>query len=105
QGVLSRPVVPQECSHNGHLYYVLVSDPADRARIIKSLRVDGIQAAYHYVPLHSSPAGQKYGRAFGHLKTTDDIASRLVRLPLSASIEPATQAFVVEKLMHCLSAK
>jgi len=105
QGVLSRPVIPEECLHNGHLYYILVRDPADRARVIKSLHGNGIQAAYHYVPLHSSPAGQKYGRTFRHLKHTDDISSRLVRLPLSASIEPSTQAFVVEKLVQCLFAK
>jgi len=67
---------------NGHLYYVLLHSPEERTAVIEMLRRNGISAVFHYVPLHSAPAGMRFGRAHGTLSVTNDIADRLLRLPL-----------------------
>lgn len=81
-GLLRRPHVPAECRHNAHMYYGLVQDLKTRAQVLTGLRQQGILAIFHYVPLHSSPAGTKYGRTHGDLKVTEDVSQRVVRLPL-----------------------
>ncbi len=79
---LRRPIVPHDCDHNAHMYYLLLPNLDARTRFIASLRTKGIQAVFHYVPLHSSPAGLKYGRAVGSMHHTNASSDRLVRLPL-----------------------
>jgi dTDP-4-amino-4,6-dideoxygalactose transaminase len=81
-GLLRRPIRPAECEHNAHMYHVLLSDSNLRARVIDALRNLGINSVFHYVPLHSSPAGRRYGRTSGQLGITDSVADRLLRLPL-----------------------
>ena len=81
-GQLRRPIVPDACGHNAHMYYVLTRDGIARADLLASLKEAGIGAVFHYVPLHSSPAGRRYGRAVGEFVVTDDVSERLVRLPL-----------------------
>lgn len=81
-GLLRRPAVPAEVEHNAHLYHLLLPDQRRRDGLIEKLGAMGIQAVFHYVPLHSSPAGREYGRADGDLRVTDDVSARLVRLPL-----------------------
>jgi dTDP-4-amino-4,6-dideoxygalactose transaminase len=81
-GELRRPIVPDACEHNAHLYYLLTRDGAARTRLLASLKERGIGAVFHYVPLHSSPAGLRFGRAAGSLAVTDSFSERLVRLPL-----------------------
>jgi dTDP-4-amino-4,6-dideoxygalactose transaminase len=81
-GVLRRPIVPAGVRHNAHMYYVLVESRAIRDRVIEDLRRGGIQALFHYVPLHDSPGGLRYGRAHGDLPVTTSVAGRLLRLPL-----------------------
>ncbi|MFN5857526.1 MAG: dTDP-4-amino-4,6-dideoxygalactose transaminase [Pseudanabaenaceae cyanobacterium] len=82
QGYLRRPIVPDECEHNAHMYYILLSDLDKRTALIEFLKVLGISAVFHYVPLHSSPAGQRFSRASGELKNTIELSDRLLRLPL-----------------------
>lgn len=82
RGAVRRPVVPDECDHNAHLYYLLLPDRAARDRLLDGLREAGIQAPFHYVPLHSSPAGRKFGRIGSSLAVTDDVSGRLLRMPL-----------------------
>ena len=82
RGDLRRPVVPEHCGHNGHLYYLLAPDERRRDSLIAHLAARNINAVFHYVPLHDSPAGTRYGRAAGTLSTTVDVSHRLVRLPL-----------------------
>lgn len=82
KGLLRRPVVPSDCRANGHMYAVLVEDLARRTRLLASLNRHGVNAVFHYVPLHSSPAGRKFGRAHGELPVTCNVSERLVRLPL-----------------------
>ena len=81
-GRIRRPVVPAGCRHNAHLYYILLPSLEHRSRLIERLRLRGIGAVFHYVPLHSSPAGRRYGRAAGPMDNTDRLSSRLLRLPL-----------------------
>ena len=80
-GLVRRPVVPDRCEHNAHMYYLLVADGSTRDRVIAHLAERSIQAVFHYVPLHSSPAGQRFGRSGGSLAETERVAERLVRLP------------------------
>lgn len=80
--MLRRPVIPDDCLHNAHMYYILLSPDNDRQALIKKFKMQGISAVFHYVPLHSSPAGMNYGRAAGDMNETNDLASRLLRLPL-----------------------
>lgn len=82
RGSLRRPVVPPQCGHNGHLYAIRVADLAERTALIAHLKARGIQAPFHYVPLHDSPAGRRFGRPVGALPVTVREAERLLRLPL-----------------------
>jgi dTDP-4-amino-4,6-dideoxygalactose transaminase len=81
-GRLRRPIIPAHCRHNAHMYYLLLPDLGSRTRFIDALKCNGIQPVFHYIPLHSSPAGKRYGRASGSLDITDSVSDRLVRLPL-----------------------
>jgi dTDP-4-amino-4,6-dideoxygalactose transaminase len=82
EALLRRPVVPDHVNHNAHLYYVLVRDVDERNRVIHDLGRRGVHAIFHYVPLHSAPAGRRLGRTHGELRETDAAAARLLRLPL-----------------------
>ncbi|MNC88352.1 dTDP-4-amino-4,6-dideoxygalactose transaminase [compost metagenome] len=71
------------------MFYVLMPDPAARARLIAHLKSLGVHSVFHYVPLHSSPAGRRAGRAVGPMTVTDDISGRLLRLPLHYGLTEA----------------
>lgn len=86
QQVVRRPIIPAECKHNAHIYYLLVDDLDTRTALMSYLKSKNIYATFHYVPLHNSPAGMKYGRAVGSLEVTEQLSDRLVRLPLGAAI-------------------
>ena len=89
-GLLRRQRIPAGCRHNGHMYYVLLPRAEDRPEFLARLRERGILAVFHYVPLHTSPAGMRLGRAAGELPVTDELSARLVRLPLWVDLpEPA----------------
>jgi dTDP-4-amino-4,6-dideoxygalactose transaminase len=77
-----RPVVPGHVQHNAHMYYLLLPDLETRTLVAADLKERGVSAVFHYVPLHDSPAGRRYGRAHGSLSVTSDVADRLLRLPL-----------------------
>ena len=82
EGLVQLPLVKNESVTNGHLFYVIIRSQEERARLIQYLQGKDILAVFHYVPLHSSPAGMKYGRPAGDMSVTDDISRRLLRLPL-----------------------
>jgi dTDP-4-amino-4,6-dideoxygalactose transaminase len=86
EGLVRRPVVPDSCRHNAHMYYLLVRDLTTRTKLIAHLASRGIHAVFHYVPLHTSRAGRRYARSVGRLEITIDVSRRLVRLPLWADI-------------------
>lgn len=98
EGKLRRPVVPDYCSHNAHMYYLLLPDAAQRTRLLDAFRAAGIQSAFHYVPLHSAPAGRRFGRVDCTLPVTDDIWERLIRLPMSSHLSAAQQGRVLDIL-------
>jgi dTDP-4-amino-4,6-dideoxygalactose transaminase len=81
-GALRLPIIPPDCRHNGHMFYVLLPSLAARTAIIDALRAQGIMAVFHYVALHSSPAGQRFGRTASSMDHTDRVSSTLLRLPL-----------------------
>ncbi len=86
-GLLRRPVIPAHCAHNAHMYYVLLPDLATRTAFIAHLKSLGIHPVFHYVPLHSAPAGRRFGRAHGPMTVTENVADRLVRLPIWIGLE------------------
>jgi dTDP-4-amino-4,6-dideoxygalactose transaminase len=85
--LVRRPVVPAGCDNNAHMYYLLLPDLAKRTQFIEAMAKSGIGAVFHYVPLHSSPAGLRYGRSHGNLPVTVSAGERLVRLPLWLGVE------------------
>lgn len=85
-GVVRRPQMPMECEHNAHIYYLLLPTLELRTQVLAHLKANGVQATFHYVPLHSSPAGQKFGRTSGAMTVTNDLSDRLLRLPMSANM-------------------
>lgn len=101
-GVLRRPIVPDDCQHNAHMYYVLLAPEVDRARVLNELKRNDINCVFHYVPLHSSPGGIRYGRTYGDLVITELQAERLVRLPLWVGLSHEQQDRIVEVLRSAL---
>ena len=102
RGILRCPIVPEKCQHNAHMYYVLLSPDLDRQAVLNEFRRNEIWAVFHYVPLHSSPAGQRYGRVQGTLPVTDSISERLIRLPLFVGLTGEQQEEVVGVLKRTL---
>jgi dTDP-4-amino-4,6-dideoxygalactose transaminase len=103
-GLLRRPLIPAECEHNAHMYQILVAADIDRQAVLQRLKDAGVGAVFHYVPLHTSPAGSSLGRAHGDLPVTVDIASRLIRLPLWIGLSDIDQRHVVSALEKALKA-
>jgi dTDP-4-amino-4,6-dideoxygalactose transaminase len=98
QGLLRRPIVPADCQHNGHLYYVLLSPEFDRQIVLDDLKANEINAVFHYIPLHSSPAGLRFGRAHGDLPLTNSLSRRLIRLPIWIGLNEHQQQRVCDVL-------
>jgi dTDP-4-amino-4,6-dideoxygalactose transaminase len=86
-GCVRRPRIPKECEHNAHLYYLLMPSLEQRTALIKDLAAMDINAVFHYVPLHSSPAGERFGRVAGGMAVTNSMSGRLVRLPMWIGLE------------------
>jgi dTDP-4-amino-4,6-dideoxygalactose transaminase len=101
---LRDPVVPPDRDHNAHLFYLLLPVPAHRNEILADLNARGVNAVFHYVPLHSSPAGQRYGRVSGSMSVTDDCSARLIRLPLWVEMGAEVPEVVVERLRESVAA-
>jgi dTDP-4-amino-4,6-dideoxygalactose transaminase len=101
KGILRRPIVPAECQHNAHMYYVLLAPEIDRQSVLDTFKNGGIGAVFHYVPLHSAPAGLRYGKVHGSLKVTSQQSNRLVRLPLWVGLTQQQQNRVVDVLKTC----
>ncbi|MCB4378790.1 dTDP-4-amino-4,6-dideoxygalactose transaminase [Synechococcus sp. MU1650] len=87
KGLLRRQSIPDYCSHNAHMFFIVLDSKEQRAQLIDFLKMNSIYSVFHYVPLHSSPAGIKYGRVSGSLDNTQIAAERLLRLPMGYSID------------------
>jgi dTDP-4-amino-4,6-dideoxygalactose transaminase len=94
-GKIALPNIPVDAKHNAHIFYILTANLEERTRLIEFLKEKEISALFHYVPLHSAPAGLKFGRVSGEMAITDDLSARLLRLPLFADLTAADQTEVV----------
>jgi dTDP-4-amino-4,6-dideoxygalactose transaminase len=102
KGLIRRPIIPAECKHNAHMYYVLLNPNIQRDKVLKRFKDKGISAVFHYVPLHSSPAGKRYSKTLNTLSITDDLAYRLIRLPLWVDLTNNQQDFIISTLIDSL---
>lgn len=103
KGLLRRPSIPESSEHNAHMYYVLLASDISRDTVLKELKRNGIHAVFHYVPLHSSPAGKRYGREHCILDITNRQSERLIRLPMWLGLSPAHQERIVDVLTHAVA--
>ena len=87
EGLIKRPTFPKDCIHNAHMYYIILNSLEARTDLISKMKVHDIHPVFHYVPLHNSPAGLKYGRSNGDLTVTEDLSERLLRLPMWTGLE------------------
>jgi dTDP-4-amino-4,6-dideoxygalactose transaminase len=102
---LRGPVIPTGCEHNAHLFHLLLPVPAPRSAILADLNARGVNAVFHYVPLHSAPAGQRYGRTSGSMSVTDDCSARLIRLPLWVGMPADAPQMIVDRVMETVTAR
>ena len=99
-GEIERPVIPENCVHNAHMYYIKAKDLDERTRLLAYLKENGVAAVFHYIPLHSAAAGIKYGRFFGEDQYTTKESERLLRLPLYYGMKEEDR----EKVVRCVEA-
>ena len=102
EGIIGRPTIPDGCTHNGHMYYITLAQHLDRPQVLNYLKNQGISAVFHYVPLHSSPAGRRFGRAQGELNVTNEISEKLIRLPLWIGLTEEQQVHVVRCIKEAI---
>ncbi len=97
-GILRRPIIPAECKHNAHMYYILLSNNKERDSLLTYLKATGIHSVFHYIPLHSSPAGEMYSRYIGDMINTKNISETLIRLPMYTELSDDEVSMVVDAI-------
>ncbi len=97
-GKIELPFIPEDCTHNAHMFYLKCKDLEERTALIQFLKENDIMAVFHYVPLHTAPAGLKYGRFHGEDKYTTKESERLVRLPLYYGLEREKVEYIIDKV-------
>lgn len=102
QGILTLPAVPAECMQNAHMFYLRLHDSEGRDALIRKMKQAEILTVFHYIPLHSSPAGQQFGRFYGEDRFTTSESEKLLRLPLFYNLSDADQQTVIDTLMSLL---
>lgn len=98
KGAIELPFIPDYCNHNAHMYYIKVKDIGERSKMLAYLKENGIGAVFHYIPLHTSPAGQRFGRFHGDDKFTTKESERIVRLPMYYGLNENEINYVTEKV-------
>ena len=96
--LIEQPFIPKDCIHNAHMYYIKLPNLESRSDFIHYLREHGVMSVFHYIPLHSAPAGKKYGRFFGEDRYTTKESERLVRLPMYYQLSQADKEYVVKTI-------
>lgn len=96
---ITLPVIPEECKHNAHIFYFITKSLEERTKLISFLKQNEIQSVFHYIPLHSSPAGIKFGRFDGKDEITTEYSERLIRLPLYYGLKDDDQNKVIENVL------
>ena len=105
KGQVRLPVIPQDCVHNAHMFYMITKSLAERTALIAYLKENGIAAVFHYVPLHTAAAGIKYGRFDGADEFTTSLSERLVRLPFYYGMADSDQAAVIDAVKKFYSGR
>lgn len=100
KGLVELPYIPEHCKHNAHMFYLKVEDLATRTALLKHLTYNGILAVFHYVPLHSSPAGMRFGRFHGEDKFTTNESNRLLRLPMFYGLKEEEIEYICGKVFE-----
>lgn len=100
KGLVELPYIPEHCKHNAHMFYLKVEDLATRTALLKHLTYNGILAVFHYVPLHSSPAGMRYGRFHGEDRYTTKESDRLLRLPMFYGLKEEEIEYICGKVFE-----
>ena len=100
RGLIQQPTVPEGCAHNAHMYYIKCRDIEERTELIRYLKASEISAVFHYIPLHSSPAGMKFGRFSGDDEYTTKESERLLRLPMYYGLKESDVERVAETVMN-----
>lgn len=104
KGLIELAYIPEHCSHNAHMFYLKVEDLQTRTALLKHLVYNGILAVFHYVPLHSSPAGMRFGRFHGEDKYTTNESNRLLRLPMFYGLKSEEIEFICDKVYEFFGA-
>lgn len=95
EDVIKRPYCPEYCQHNAHMYYLLFKDLETRTMFIDFMKQNDVSTVFHYIPLHSSPAGQKYCRTYGDMDVTNEISDTLVRLPMFYELDDESLKHII----------
>ena len=98
EGKIEIPTIPEGCKHNAHMYWIKAKDIEERTKLIKFLKENGIESVFHYIPLHSAPAGKKFGRFNGEDKYTTKESEKLLRLPMHYNLKENDIEYVVSKV-------
>ena len=98
EGLIELPTVPMSCTHNGHMLYIKVRDLNERTELLRHLKSDDVCAVFHYVPLHSAPAGKRFSQFSGEDRHTTKESERLIRLPMWYGIETGVMDHVIESI-------
>lgn len=98
KGCIELPVIPEHCVHNAHMFYIKTRDLEERTKLIQHLKEHKIGAVFHYIPLHSSEAGKRFGRFHGEDRYTTRESERLLRLPMYYGLNPDE----IEKITECV---
>ena len=98
EGRIVLPVIPEECTHNAHMFYIKTKDIEERTALTAFLKENGIGSAFHYVPLHSAPAGSRFGRFHGEDRYTTNTFERLLRLPMYYGLKPEEVEYIADTI-------
>ena len=98
-GKIELPYIPEHCTHNAHMFYIKAKDLNERTALIQYLKENDIQAVFHYIPLHSAPAGVKFGRFYGEDVYTTKESERLARLPMYYGLKEEQVRYIAEKVI------
>lgn len=104
-GFIKLPVVPEGCIHNAHMFYIITANIDERTALMAHLREKEIQSVFHYVPLHSAPAGKKFGRFSGEDRYTTSMSERLLRLPMHYGLTVEQARYVASAVAEFYGAK
>lgn len=98
EGIIELPTIPEGCLHNAHMFYIKAKDIEERSRLIEYLKQNGIYSVFHYIPLHTAPAGKEYGRFHGRDRYTTKESERLLRLPMYYGLKSSDVEYVCSKV-------